>query len=35
MALKEYKAKRDFSRTREPAAKPRTVRRARQLLFVV
>jgi bifunctional non-homologous end joining protein LigD len=35
MALKEYQAKRDFSRTREPAGKPRTDRRARGLIFVV
>lgn len=35
MALKEYKAKRDFTRTREPSGEPRTLRRARQLIFVV
>lgn len=35
MALKEYQAKRDFTRTREPAGKPLSVRRARRALFVV
>src|SRR5689334_9571785 len=35
MALKEYQAKRDFGRTREPAGRPVPLRRARRLLFVV
>src|SRR5690348_5228433 len=35
MALKEYQAKRNFTRTREHAGNPFSVRRARQPLFLV
>ena len=35
MSLKEYKAKRNFKRTREPAGKVQTKAKGRELMFVV
>ena len=35
MGLKEYKAKRNFNRTKEPAGQPRTARNHQEPMFVI